>query len=104
MVHLTDGYTCVEKCLKCGYAHKPVGDILHQNKHDYVLNVTVLSSLKVKQAQVDLYQPVDEQLYNAIISSGKDSEEARKEVIRDLDLKDENLEYFNMKIDYLGGY
>jgi len=106
LAHLTDGYKSIDKCLQCGYAHAATGSISEQGKHDFVINVNTVdakSNAPMKKGFIELYQPLDEQLFNALISAGRDAKKARDEVARDLDLKDDNLEYFEMKINFLGG-
>jgi hypothetical protein len=100
MEHITDGLNAINKCFQCGFSEKPTGDVSDQHKYDHT--ITIVTAFLQKQGFFELYQPLDEKLFNSLISAGRDTETARKEVIRDLDLKGEALEYFNSKVDFLG--
>jgi len=101
MTHYNDGNKSLSKCVQCGYSHAPIGSLSAQNQYDMAVNVTVLNSAD-KKAFFVTQQPLDEQLYNGLISHGRTPEEAKKEIIRDLNLEGDALEYFENKLDYLG--
>jgi len=101
MEHLTDGFEAINKCFQCGFSNKPTGDISEQHKYDHT--ITIVTAFLQKKGFFELYQPLDEKLFNSLISAGRDIETARNEVIRDLDLKGEALEYFKSKVNFLGG-
>lgn len=88
--------------MQCGYSQKPVGDISDQHKFDGALTITVINAAHNKKAFFETYQPLDEQLYNSLISAGRSPQEAHKEVILDLGLDDAAKEYFDSKVNYLG--
>lgn len=101
MVHLTDSYKTVNKCMSCGYSMVPEGDISGQHKFDMPVSITIVNAID-KKAFFESYQPLDEQLYNALIANGRDPEKAKEEVIMDLGLHGDQREYFDTKLQYLG--
>jgi len=100
VAHMTDGHQYLDKCIACGYSHTPTGDISDQRKYDYSLSI-VQATLQ-KAGYYELHQPLEEQLYNKLMSAGRTPEEAVKEIITDLQLDDTEADYFKGKLDFLG--
>lgn len=100
LLHISDGLEVINKCLRCGFSGKPSGDISDQHKYDRT--ITIVTAFLQKKGFFELYQPLDEKLFNTLISAGRSLEEAKNEVIRDLNLEGESLEYFISKVDFLG--
>lgn len=100
MAHLTNGFDQIDKCIQCGYSFRPTGNISEQHAYDFKFTITTATSNK--KAFFEIYQPLDELLFNSLISAGRNPKEARVEIIVDLGLKDESLEYFNQKLNFLG--
>jgi hypothetical protein len=83
---MTDGLTDLNKCLKCGYSKRTVHIASFTEKFLY------------KKGYYELYQPLDEHLYNILRETGKDERTAKLEVKRDLGLTDEKADYFDRKV------
>ena len=100
MTHMTDGFKYLDKCLSCGYSHMPTGDINDQRRFDY--NFTIVQAALQKAGYYELHQPIEEQLYNKLMTAERTPEEAINEVISDLQLSENDADYFKEKLNFLG--
>jgi len=98
----TDHIKFLLKCTNkdCGYSYQTTGSIADQRKFDF--KVKIVQAVLQKAGYYELYQPLEELLYNDLIRLGKDPEKAVEEVIRDLKMSEQEAEYFRNKIRNLG--
>lgn len=96
----SDGIKKLVKCLNCGYNKLIESNIGGQSRYD--LPIILVSSFDTK-GWYELYQPIDEKLYNTLIEYDWEPEEAVNAVIKDLDLSDAEIKYFMEKIKFLEG-
>jgi len=102
MMFLQDGYRGIHKCLECGYSKLSTNDIAGQHKYDLPITIT-LSALLARKGWFEIYQPLDEQLYNVLIERKWSPEQAVDQVIRDLRMDENGKKYFLNKVDFLRG-
>lgn len=95
MIHMSDGTISISKCLVCGYSKRPTGSISDAHFYDR----PVLASFLEKKGYYELYTPLDEGLYNALYSRGWEKQEIIYQVVNDLHLAGEALDYFLRKVD-----
>lgn len=95
MSFMSDGTLSLAKCLNCGYSKRPTGTISDAHFYDR----PVLASFLEKKGYYELYTPLDEGLYNALYSRGWDKKEIIYQVIQDLRLTGEALDYFLRKVE-----
>lgn len=95
MTYMTDGTNSISKCFICGYSFKPTGTINDAHFYDR----PVLASFLEKKGYYELYVPLDEALYNALYSRGWEKPEIIYQVITDLDLTGDALDYFLRKVE-----
>lgn len=100
MEHISDGIKYLDKCLRCGYSYVPQGNISDQRKHDF--SITIVQAALQKQGYYELYQPIEEQLFNHLITAGRSATEAISEITRDLSLSDSDVAYFKEKLKFFG--
>ena len=97
MFPISDGFISLSKCLECGYSFEPTGHI--SDMHYYDRPVFVLASFLTKKGYYEMYTDPSELLYNALYSKGWDKTEITYQVINDLHLKGDRLDYFLRKVD-----
>ena len=100
VINLQDKIRSIAKCITCGYAEQVAGDISDQ--HYYSNPVTAFTKRNlVRKAYYDLVDNVESSLYNILIEAGWDKNEAVSSIVRDLNLKDEQVNLFLRKVNDL---
>ena len=61
------------------------------------------NSFLVKRGWFELYQPIDELLFNILVAQDWPTEDAVKQVVRDLNMDKNTQSYFYKKIKFLDG-
>lgn len=100
MSHISDGDKYLDKCLRCGYSYVPQGDITEQRRHDY--RITIVQAALQKKGYYELSRPIEEILFNELITAGRSVDEAVTEMAKDLDLSAEDIKYFKEKLNFMG--
>lgn len=89
----------VVKCLNCGYSRKMQSGM--EGMHRYDQPVMLISEAATKRAWFELYQPLDEQLYNMLIDAEWTPESAATSVMKDLEMSNDETQYFMDKLQFL---
>lgn len=99
LMYMYDGVSGLFKCLECGYSRKQNSALAGQHRYD--LPVTILSARSLKKAWFELHQPMDEKLFNILVQHDWSPNQAIKDVIKDLNLSEEESFHFLEKIQSL---
>ena len=99
MTHFSDGFISLSKCIICGYTHKPSGMLKDQHFYDRPILASGLATYLEKKGYYEMYTPLDESIYNALYTQGWEKTEITYQVINDLQLRGEPLDYFLRKVD-----
>ena len=98
MKKLSDGYKSIIKCYECGYSRKfNVNDLGGQHRYDQ----PVMLVGSVKTSWFELFQSLDEALYNSLVDRDYTPEEAASAVIKDLEMNNDETKYFMDKLQFL---
>lgn len=97
MTYISDGRISLSKCLVCGYSRHPTGRI----EDSHVYDRPVLASFLERKGYYELYIDPSEQLYNLLYAAGWDKQSIIYQVIDDLQLKGDALDYFLRKVDMI---
>jgi Zn ribbon nucleic-acid-binding protein len=98
LMYFSDEFKSLFKCFNCGYSRRAESHISGQTPYDFPL--LLVGSLS-KLGWFELRQPIDEQLYNALITKEWLPEDAISAVIKDLELMPEEAQYFIQKVKFL---
>ena len=83
---VTDGFAKLYKCVHCGYANLIKRNL--EGQHTYDLPISLADSRAdrylIKKGWFEMYQPIDEMLFNMLTGQDWTTEDAVKQVIRDL--------------------
>jgi hypothetical protein len=89
MLYLTDGHRGLVKCIKCKYSSLEI----HSK--------TLTEKFLLRKGYYEMYQPLDEHLYNILVENGFAKADAAEQVARDLGMGRGSLDTFLNKVERL---
>ena len=101
---ISDGLKGLYKCMNCGYSRLSGQNIPGQHAYDLpIMLAHTTNEFLVKRGWFELYQPIDELLFNILVAQDWPTEDAVKQVVRDLNMDKNTQSYFYKKIKFLDG-
>jgi len=99
---ISDGLKGLFKCFNCGYSRLSGQNIGGQHAYDNpIMIASHTDTFLLKRGWFEIYQPIDELLFNILTAQEWSTEDAVNQVVRDLNMDKDVKSYFLKKIKFL---
>lgn len=99
---ISDGLKGIYKCFNCGYSR--LSGQVPGGQHAYDVAIMLANrgqEFLLKRGWFEIYQPIDELLFNVLLAQDWPAGEAVDQVVRDLNMDKDAQSYFLKKVKFL---